>query len=169
PAPSAPPTARSRPRTVAAPPATTAPAPSPSPATTPPPRTLTGPAPAPLLVDEVNTLRVECGCPGLRTDPRLTEIAQRQAEEMAARGHVTNTDAAGWDTGERVRAAGYLWSAVGETLAHGQDDPAEVAEAWRNSAQGGSAIQDCGFVHVGVGVADSPSGPYWAQVLATPR
>ncbi|MEU6488739.1 sigma-70 family RNA polymerase sigma factor [Streptomyces sp. NPDC046887] len=172
PAPSAEPTAPSLPRTVAAPPATTAPAPSPSPATTTPapaPRTLTGPAPAPLLVDEVNTLRAECGCPGLRTDPRLTEIAQRQAEEMAARGYVTNTDAAGRDTGERVRAAGYLWSAVGETLAHGQDDPAEVAAMWRDSAEGGTTVQECGFVHVGVGVADSPSGPYWTQVLATPQ
>ncbi|WP_411082653.1 sigma-70 family RNA polymerase sigma factor [Streptomyces sp. cmx-18-6] len=121
------------------------------------------------LVTRVNTLRAETGCPGLRTDPRLTEVAQRHSEDMAARNYFGHTDSSGRGMGDRVAATGYDWSAVGETIATGMRDPAAVAEQWRRSPGRDGDIFNCDFVHVGVGIADSPRGPYWTQVLATPR
>lgn len=166
-------------------PSTASPTPSPSPT---PSRTAASPAPPPpaagkssapppaprpgpdaRLVTQVNTLRAENGCPGLRTDPRLTEVAQRHSEDMAARDYFDHTDSSGRGAGDRVSATGYRWSAVGETIATGMSDPAEAVEEWRSSPGRDDDIFNCDFVHVGVGIADSPRGPYWTQVLATPR
>ncbi|MFE7484333.1 sigma-70 family RNA polymerase sigma factor [Streptomyces sp. NPDC057552] len=167
PSPSTAPPTPSPSATAVRPPSTPAPAPSsalPETAPAAPP-----PGPDARLVTRVNTLRAENGCPGLRTDPRLTEVAQRHSEDMAAQGYFGHTDSTGRDMGERVTDSGYLWSAVGETIATGPSDPAAVAEQWRRSPGRGDDILNCDFVHVGVGIADSPRGPYWTQVLGTPR
>jgi uncharacterized protein YkwD len=121
------------------------------------------------VVTRVNTLRAANGCPELETDPRLTEVAQRHSEDMAAHNYFDHTDSSGRGAGDRVDATGYDWSAVGETIATGMSDPAAVVEEWRNSPHRDDDIFNCDFVHVGVGIADSPRGPYWTQVLATPR
>ncbi|WP_256096057.1 CAP domain-containing protein, partial [Streptomyces sp. EN23] len=78
-------------------------------------------------------LRAANGCPELETDPRLTEVAQRHSEDMAARNYFGHTDSSGRGAGDRVGATGYDWSAVGETIATGMSDPAAVVEEWRNS------------------------------------
>ncbi|MFJ7529416.1 sigma-70 family RNA polymerase sigma factor [Streptomyces griseus] len=140
---------------------------APSPAA--PPRTAAPrPRPEAGVVTRVNTLRAANGCPELETDPRLTEVAQRHSDDMAARNYFDHTDSSGRGAGDRVEAAGYDWSAVGETIATGMSDPAAVVEEWRADPDRG-ALLNCDFVHVGVGIADSPRGPYWTQVLATPR
>ncbi|MFD6655044.1 sigma-70 family RNA polymerase sigma factor [Streptomyces parvus] len=149
-------------RTAATRPPTVPPSPSASPA--PKPR----PGPDARVVTRVNTLRAANGCPELETDPRLTEVAQRHSEDMAARNYFDHTDSSGRGPGDRVGATGYAWSAVGETIATGMSDPAAVVEEWRNSPGRDDDIFNCDFVHVGVGIADSPRGPYWTQVLATP-
>ncbi|XQE88176.1 sigma-70 family RNA polymerase sigma factor [Streptomyces microflavus] len=149
-------------------------APSASPSTVaPPPSPRTAPRAQPRpetrLVAEVNTLRAHNDCPQLTTDPRLTEVAQSHSEDMAAQGYFGHTDSTGRGMGDRVTDSGYLWSAVGETIATGNADPAAVADEWRRSPGRDDDILNCNFTHVGVGIADSPSGPYWTQVLATPR
>ncbi|MEU1169820.1 sigma-70 family RNA polymerase sigma factor [Streptomyces microflavus] len=146
-----------------APPSTVAPPPSPRTA----PRAQ--PRPETRLVAEVNTLRAHNDCPQLTTDPRLTEVAQSHSEDMAAQGYFGHTDSTGRGMGDRVTDSGYVWSAVGETIATGNADPAAVAEEWRRSPGRDDDILNCNFTHVGVGIADSPSGPYWTQVLATPQ
>ncbi|MGW1434754.1 sigma-70 family RNA polymerase sigma factor [Streptomyces griseus] len=164
-------------------PTTAPPTPTPTPSRTAATRTPTAAAPSPAapprtaaprprpeagVVTRVNTLRAANGCPELETDPRLTEVAQRHSDDMAARNYFDHTDSSGRGAGDRVEAAGYDWSAVGETIATGMSDPAAVVEEWRADPDRG-ALLNCDFVHVGVGIADSPRGPYWTQVLATPR
>ncbi|MFJ6610134.1 sigma-70 family RNA polymerase sigma factor [Streptomyces sp. NPDC091289] len=141
---------------------------APSPSASPAPST-PRPGPDAGVVTRVNTLRAANGCPELETDPRLTGVAQRHSEDMAARNYFDHTDSSGRGAGDRVGATGYDWSAVGETIATGMSDPAAVVEEWRNSPGRDDDIFNCDFVHVGVGIADSPRGPYWTQVLATPR
>lgn len=151
-------------RTAASRPPTVAPSPS-----APPEPTEPRPRPEAGVVTRVNTLRAANGCPELETDPRLTGVAQRHSEDMAAQNYFDHTDSSGRGAGDRVDATGYDWSAVGETIATGMSDPAAVVEEWRNSPGRDGDIFNCDFVHVGVGIADSPRGPYWTQVLATPR
>ncbi|MFJ9887268.1 sigma-70 family RNA polymerase sigma factor [Streptomyces sp. NPDC091287] len=151
-------------RTAASRPPTVAPSPS-----APPARPEPRPRPEAGVVTRVNTLRAANGCPELETDPRLTEVAQRHSADMAAHNYFDHTDSSGRGAGDRVDATGYDWSAVGETIATGMSDPAAVVEEWRDSPGRDDDIFNCDFVHVGVGIADSPRGPYWTQVLATPR
>ncbi|GAA2070261.1 hypothetical protein GCM10009801_20870 [Streptomyces albiaxialis] len=147
-----------------------APAPRPKPTTSSPrPPRAKAPSKQTRLVREINVLRARQGCTGLRTDPRLTRVAQRQAEDMAARNQLGHTDSSGRDLGQRVSAAGYEWSAVGETVATQQGSPKAVAAEWQRSTMRDNEIFNCDFQHAGVGLADSPHGPYWTQVLATPR
>lgn len=141
-----------------------APTPTVSPAPAVPP-----PGPDARVVARVNTLRAANGCPRLATDPRLTRVARQHSADMAARNYFGHTDSSGRGMGERVEAAGYAWSAVGETIATGTSDPEAVVEEWRAGPDRGRALFNCAFTHVGVGLADSPRGPYWTQVLATPR
>ncbi|MFJ9108844.1 sigma-70 family RNA polymerase sigma factor [Streptomyces sp. NPDC102283] len=148
--------------------ATRPPTASPSPSAPPEPAE-PRPRPEAGVVTRVNSLRAANGCPELETDPRLTEVAQRHSEDMAAHGYFDHTDSSGRGAGDRVDATGYDWSAVGETIATGTSDPAAVVEEWRDSPGRDDDIFNCDFVHVGVGIADSPRGPYWTQVLATPR
>ncbi|MEU2072349.1 sigma-70 family RNA polymerase sigma factor [Streptomyces anulatus] len=181
PTPPPPAAAPAEPRPTPSTPSTGSPSPTPSraavtrpptvaPSPTAPPRTAEPrPRPEAGVVTRVNTLRAANGCPELETDPRLTEVAQRHSEDMAARNYFDHTDSSGRGTGDRVDATGYDWSAVGETIATGMSDPAAVVEEWRNSPGRDDDIFNCAFVHVGVGIADSPRGPYWTQVLATPR
>ncbi|WP_274035738.1 sigma-70 family RNA polymerase sigma factor [Streptomyces sp. MMBL 11-1] len=180
--PSPPPPAAAEPLPTASTPARVSPSPSPSPSrtaasrppTAAPSRTAPAapaeprPRPEAGVVTRVNTLRAANGCPELETDPRLTEVAQRHSEDMAARNYFDHTDSSGRGAGDRVDATGYDWSAVGETIATGMSDPAAVVEEWRTSPGRDDDIFNCAFVHVGVGIADSPRGPYWTQVLATP-
>ncbi|WP_228991103.1 sigma-70 family RNA polymerase sigma factor [Streptomyces sp. DH8] len=175
--------ARPRPTPSTAPPTPTptpapsrAPAASRPPAAAPTPAAASTPAPPPVpagpdarVVARVNTLRAANGCPRLATDPRLTRVARQHSADMAARNYFGHTDSAGRGTGERVEAAGYAWSAVGETIATGTSDPAAVVEEWRASPGRDRDLFNCAFTHVGVGLADSPRGPYWTQVLAAPR
>ncbi|MFB8104895.1 MULTISPECIES: sigma-70 family RNA polymerase sigma factor [Streptomyces] len=163
PTPTATPSPTPSPTAPSASPSTVAPPPSPSAA----PRAR--PRPETLLVAEVNTLRAHNDCPQLTTDPRLTEVAQRHSEDMAARDYFDHTDSTGRNMGDRVTDSGYRWTAVGETIATGNADPAAVAEQWRRSPGRDDDILNCNFTHVGVGIADSPRGPYWTQVLATPQ
>lgn len=154
-----------------APPTTTSAPPSRSPAPSPRP-SRTSPPPAPpqdRVLDRVNALRAHHGCTDLLPDARLAGVARRHVEDMRTRGYVGHTDSSGRGTGDRVLAAGYAWSAVGETLAHGPRDPQAAVEQWMRETGRDSGFLNCAYRHVGVGVVDSPSGPYWAQVLGTPR
>ncbi|WP_322784849.1 sigma-70 family RNA polymerase sigma factor [Streptomyces sp. VB1] len=167
-------------RTAAPPPRTAAPAARPLPSaraevefSPPPPSRPSAPPsaatpPQRRLVEQVNALRKRNGCAELIVDARLTGVAERHAADMAAHRRVDHTDSAGRDTAERVRGAGYAWSAVGETLVHGPRNPEAAVDRWMRESGQNPQFVNCAYRHVGVGRVESPSGPYWAQVLATP-
>ncbi|MEU6479211.1 sigma-70 family RNA polymerase sigma factor [Streptomyces sp. NPDC047017] len=145
--------------------ATTPPAPTPT-------RTRTPSATAPVtetasrldLLDRTNTLRAQNGCVPLRTDPRLARVAESDARAVAARG------AAGppGDVGERVTAAGYTWTSVGEATTFGDKDAAAVAREWAEDHMR-QLLVDCRFTDVGVGLVVSGSERAWTEVLAGSR
>lgn len=117
----------------------------------------------------VNRERRQAGCAELTVDRRLIAAANTHAADMAALGYLKHRDADGNRVGERVTAAGYPWSRVGENLARGPATVYDVVDGWMNSSVARAAILDCGFGQVGVGLARaSDDTPYWVQVFATP-
>ncbi|MFD8614225.1 sigma-70 family RNA polymerase sigma factor [Streptomyces sp. NPDC059631] len=117
------------------------------------------------LLDRTNALRASSGCAPLRTDPRLTRVAQSDARAVAARGTVDPPGGRTADVGERVTAAGYAWTSVGEATAFGDKDAAAVAREWAEDHMR-QLLVDCRYTDVGVGLVVSGSERAWTEVLA---
>ncbi|MET8506959.1 CAP domain-containing protein [Streptomyces sp. NPDC004787] len=121
------------------------------------------------VVDLVNAERRKAGCPPVRSDPRLRAAAQRHADDMAARNYYAHAGRDGRDAGDRIRAAGYAWSAWGENIHRGPHSAAQAVDEWMNSAAHRQNILDCSFEDIGVGVNLTGNGPWWVQDFAAGR
>lgn len=111
------------------------------------------------LLTEVNRQRRRRGLAPLDRDPALAAAAGGHSAAMAERRFFDHCDL---DTGvtaaERAVVAGYDWGAVGEALAAGPGDPAEVVEEWLASPGHreivlGAEFADAGVGHTRVGTA----------------
>lgn len=113
----------------------------------------------------LNSERSAKGLSRLSSSGRLTNAAQGHADDMAAKGYFSHQSADGRQLGDRVRALGYRYCAVAENIAQGQDDVAEVVQAWMASSGHRRNILDPELTEFGVGRA---AGRYWVLVLARP-
>jgi uncharacterized protein YkwD len=109
-------------------------------------------------------------CPALAVDTRLATAARKHSADMAARGYFDHTTPEGVDFATRISREGYAWSGAGENIAKGQRDPQSVMTAWMNSDGHRANILNCGYKHLGVGLArDANKTPLWTQDFASPR
>lgn len=120
------------------------------------------------VISLTNAERAKAGCPALKTESHLTRAAQDHTEDMAANGYLDHNSSKG-DPGDRISAAGYRAQGWAENIAEGQRSPAEVVDAWMNSAGHRANILNCDLQDIGVGYATSGDGtPYWTQDFGTP-
>ncbi|MEV6327787.1 sigma-70 family RNA polymerase sigma factor [Streptomyces sp. NPDC051909] len=161
PAPSTPAATRSM---VPPPRATSTPTPSPTPTRTRVPRATTEEQ----VTTLVNRHRAEAGCGPLRIDPRLSAVARTFGADMAERRYLAHTDPEGTDSGTRLTAEGYDWSAWAENLARGQDGPAAVVADWMADPPHRANLLDCRYRHTGVAAVPGRDGTVWVQELGTP-
>ncbi|MEU0691449.1 CAP domain-containing protein [Streptomyces uncialis] len=117
----------------------------------------------------VNTERNANGCKDITTDARLNRAAEGHSRDMAERDYFDHTSPDGRGVGDRVTAAGYEWSAVGENIAVGQPTAVAVVEAWLESPGHRANILNCDYTQMGLGVDTSDGGPRWTQVFAAPQ
>jgi len=177
--------------TSAAPPASQPPAPTttrPAPTTTRttphPAPTTSRPAPPPTtaaqapsggtfadqVVSLTNAQRASAGCPALTVSGTLTSVALAHSQDMAAHSYFEHNSQDGRTPFDRMTAAGYAFRSAAENIAAGQRTPAEVVDAWMNSAGHRANILNCGLTQIGVGYATGGSfGTYWTQDFGTPR
>ena len=64
---------------------------------------------------------------------------------------------------EMIKAFGLSYRAAGENIAVGQRTPAEVVNAWMNSAGHRANILNAAYARIGVGYC--ASGNYWTQMF----
>lgn len=133
------------------------------------------PTPLPTAASEVeaviqltNQARQEAGLPPLQANPALTSAAQSHASDMAINDYFSHTSQDGSTLVDRVSAAGYSWSALGENISRGRGDADAVMQGWMNSPGHRSNILNPEFQEIGVGYAEASSGPYWVQVFGRP-
>jgi uncharacterized protein YkwD len=117
---------------------------------------------------QVNRLRVKAGLPVLRMDARLTRVAQRHGCDMRAYGFFAHKSPTSGSVGERATREGYVWCAVAENLAKGQDTPSEAVQGWMSSRGHRRNILDDRMTETGIAwIPRGPyGGPYWIQVFA---
>lgn len=99
----------------------------------------------------------------LRRSPLLDTAAQQWAESMARAGRLDHGA-----TGQRLREAGYLWSACVENIAEGQPTADAAVQDWMNSPGHRANILGA-YRDVGFGAAQDARGQwYWCADFATP-
>lgn len=120
------------------------------------------------VLELVNSERAQQGCGALRPDARLQNAAQGHSDDMAARAYFDHRDPDGWMPHQRVVAAGYLWRTIGENIARGQADAAEVMAEWMSRPGHRANILNCAYTDIGIGVHFGTDGPLWTQNFAAP-
>nr|WP_221377201.1 CAP domain-containing protein [Actinoplanes polyasparticus] len=117
----------------------------------------------------VNVERKAAGCGSLAGESRLHRAAQKHSERQADQDSMSHQLPGEASMGDRVTAEGYRWGGVAENVAAGYRTPADVMDGWMNSPGHKANILNCGYKHIGVGLAKSGKGTqYWTQNFASP-
>jgi uncharacterized protein YkwD len=121
------------------------------------------------VVTLVNQERAKAGCKPLTVDSRLVTAARGHSQDMANRNYFDHNTPEGVTPWTRITNAGYHFSTAAENIAAGQTTPAQVMNAWMNSAGHRANILNCDLRNIGVGLAyNAKHTPYWTQDFGTP-
>lgn len=102
----------------------------------------------------------------------LDDVAYAHSRDMGDYNFFSHTGSDGLAVGDRVRNAGYDWSAVGENIAAGQQTIDIVMATWLDSPGHCANIMDSAYKEFGAAsysVYGSDYPLYWTQVFARPR
>jgi uncharacterized protein YkwD len=121
------------------------------------------------VIDLTNAERKKADLPPLKADAKLMAAARAHAANMAKQDKLEHKlDCR--EPKDRVEAAGYEYSLVGENIAWNAKSPKQVVEGWMGSELHKENILKTEFTEIGVAVAKSEKGErYWVQVFGTPR
>lgn len=109
---------------------------------------------SPQIIAKTNEARVKAGVSRLSENPRLSEAAQKKAEDMISSGywaHYAPNGKAPWDF---IREAGYNFQAAGENLARDFDNIDSMISAWLASPSHAENLLSANFTEIGIGVAE---------------
>lgn len=110
--------------------------------------------------------------PPLQRSAALDMAAAAHARDIAARGALGHEGADGSTAAERAERAGYRWTTVGENVAAGQTEAADVVDTWLDSPGHCRNLMDARFSDTGIAVAVNESDDkviYWVQVYGAPE
>ncbi len=120
------------------------------------------------VLDGTNAERKKAKLDPLTADPKLTEAARAHAANMAKQEKLDHT-LDDQTVADRVKAAGYTFRRVGETIAWNQPTPKDAVAGWMDSAGHKANLLHAEYTHIGVAVAKNTKGePYWVQVFGAP-
>lgn len=124
------------------------------------------------MLARVNAERAREGRPPLKLDPRLTEAAQKHAEDMLLRSYYNHFSPEKTSPIERVRKTGYAPRVVAENIARGPVTVGEVMDNWMLSREHRGNVLHPAFRDLGVGVAVGRNSVgltvLWVQDFGTP-
>ncbi|HEY7123377.1 MAG TPA: CAP domain-containing protein [Ktedonobacterales bacterium] len=126
-------------------------------------------------IARTNYYRQQFGCPALKENQILDNVAYAHSKDMAERGYFAHDTPEGVTPFQRMTAAGYTWSQAAENIAAGDTTPEQVIDAFFNETPPNDGhrrnLLNCGLRDVGIGyfyLAGSPYGSYWTQDFGTP-
>jgi len=89
----------------------------------------------------------------------LAQVALAHSKDMNDNNYFSHTGLDGSTPGDRLTAAGYIWTSYGENIAEGYSDVSSVMTGWLQSEGHCKNIMDAGFKEMGSG----SDGAYWTQ------
>lgn len=101
----------------------------------------------------------------LERDVLLEDAARKHSLDMAEQGYFAHESLDGRTPGDRIAAAGYEGSPVGENIAQGYRTVEDVMAGWMSSPGHCRNIMNPVYDRLGVGYAeaDGSGAPYWTQ------
>lgn len=123
------------------------------------------------MLELINEARCAAGAAPLGLNPSLSEVAAAHTLDMISREYADHTSPEGAEPGDRLTAAGYDWSAVGETLAFGAADAQAAFEGWMESEGHRAIVLDPAYREMGSGHASAQGTErthYWTVIFAVP-
>jgi uncharacterized protein YkwD len=115
------------------------------------------------VITLVNQQRKAAGCGAVVYNAKLRTAAYNHSLDMVTHNFFDHIGSDGSTFVTRVQAAGYS-APLGENIAWGWRTPADVMNAWMNSAPHKANILNCSARSIGVGMAKKADGtPYWTQ------
>lgn len=103
----------------------------------------------------------------------LTQAAAGHSQDMATHDFFAHNSLDGRTLAQRIDAAGYSWSSIGENIAAGQTTVNQVVDGWISSPGHCANIMNPRFVDIGVacvpGSTSASYRSYWTMDLARPR
>lgn len=116
----------------------------------------------------INAYRAKFGIAPLRLNPKLTEAARMQAEDLAKHDRISHYGSDGSDVEERARRAGYSYHLLAENIGTGQVTAAEVIRGWQRSPGHNQNLLLADAEHMGLALVYNPKSEYktfWALVV----
>jgi uncharacterized protein YkwD len=117
------------------------------------------------LVNDIRAAGCTCGTTvmpavaSLTWNDILASAALSHSDDMNATGQFSHNSSDGTSFSDRITAAGYIWSTVGENIAWGQTTEQQVFSAWIQSEGHCKNIMNGSFKEMGAARA----GTYWTQ------
>jgi len=116
------------------------------------------------VISIVNVERSKAGVSTLKGNWQLSRIARYKAEEMRDKNYFSHISPSFGSPFDMLKSFGMTFSAAGENIALGQQDPGSVMTSWMNSQGHKENILNVNYTEIGVGVAKGSNGNiYWVQ------
>ena len=120
----------------------------------------------------VNQERQARGLTALGSDARLFAAAEAHTEWMCSNRTLSHYGVGGSTPGTRATAQGYVWNAVGETLAQGFTTPSSVVlNGWRRSSGHWNILMSTRYRDIGVAYVRCSGSRlhYWTVLVGNSR
>ncbi len=124
------------------------------------------------VLKHVNLQRAMNGERPLTLNARLSEAAQKHAEDMARNDFVEHRSPDGRGLQDRLASSGYPWRVIAENLAAGFASPETTVESWMTSPGHRDNMLNREYMEAGVGYATPPAdgkkprySHYWVVVF----
>jgi len=124
------------------------------------------------VLKHVNQQRAMNGAAPLAMNARLSDAAQKHAEDMARRDFVDHQSPDGRALQDRVASVGYPWRVIAENLAAGMSSPESTVQSWMTSPGHRDNMLSRDYLEAGIGYAVPPEGGkrpryshYWVVVF----
>jgi uncharacterized protein YkwD len=130
------------------------------------------------IVNQYRTAGASCGARGtfapaaaLTLNAKLTSAAYGHSRDMADNNYFSHDSLDGRSMVDRVNAAGYAWSTIGENIAAGYSSVQSVVEGWMASDGHCANLMNPRFTEFGLACARNSASTYriyWTQDLGRP-
>lgn len=109
------------------------------------------------LINKARASKRKCGsktyakAKALKWNNKLALSAEGHSSDMSNRNYFSHTSKSGKSAAARIKATGYKYKAMGETLAAGYTTPKAVVNAWLKSPSHCKILMSKSFTQLGVG------------------